>query len=133
MMNKPRASIFEETEELDVSGFTTKSTPDVTAPAPEEVRAVAEAANFRSREAKVAKPVKQAAPPKRSPRRYRTGRNVQLNLKASQKTVDSFYQLTDANDWVLGETLERAIGALQRELEREKLPSSAPAGTIPKK
>lgn len=132
-MTKPRASIFEEPEELDVSGFTTKSTPDITAPAPEEVRAVAEAANFRSREAKVAKPAKPAAPTKRPPRRYRTGRNVQLNLKASQETVDSFYELTDANHWVLGETLERAIGALQRELKKEKLPSSAPASTMRKK
>jgi hypothetical protein len=132
-MTKPRASIFDEPEELDVSGFTTKSTPDTTAPAPEEVRAVAEAANFRSREAKVVKPAKQAAPPKRSPRRYRTGRNVQLNLKASQETVDSFYELTDANDWVLGETLERAIGALQRELKRDKVSASSPADAIRKK
>jgi len=133
MMTKQRASIFDEPAELDVSGFTTKSTPDTTAPAPEEVRAVAEAANFRSREAKAARPAKPAAPPKRSPRQYRTGRNVQLNLKASQETVNTFYELTDANDWVLGETLERAVGALQRELEKEKLPSSAPADTIRKK
>lgn len=69
-MVKPRASIFEEAEELDVSAFAPKTVPDANAPPPEQVRAVAEAANFRSREPR---PVKPAAPPKHSPRRYRTG------------------------------------------------------------
>jgi hypothetical protein len=116
-MSKSRASIFEEPAELDISGFAPKSARDKSAPAPEEVRAVAEAANFRSREPKPAKP---AALPKHLPRRHRTGRNVQLNLKASQETVDAFYAVADKNGWVLGETLERAIQALQRELESIK-------------
>ena len=116
-MTKPRASIFEETEDLDVSGFAPKTAPDADAPAPERVRAVAEAANFRSREPR---PAKSAAMPKHSPRRYRTGRNVQLNLKASQETVDAFYSVADKNGWVLGETLERAIQALERELGHKK-------------
>jgi hypothetical protein len=112
-MTKSRASIFEEPEELDVSAFAPKSAPDTDAPAAEKVRAVAEAAHFSSREPK---PAKQPLVSKREPRRHRTGRNVQLNLKASQETVDAFYAVTDKNDWVLGETLERAIQALQREL-----------------
>jgi hypothetical protein len=116
-MAKERASIFAEPEELDISGFAPKIAPDIDAPAPEKVRAVAEAANFRSRDPKPPKPPADA---KREPRRHRTGRNVQLNLKASQKTVDSFYALTDKNSWVLGETLERAVQALERELQSEK-------------
>jgi hypothetical protein len=116
-MTKPRASIFEEPAELDISGFAPKTAPDMNAPAPEKVRAVAEAAYFSSREPK---PQKQVAPAKREPRRHRTGRNVQLNLKASQETVDAFYALSDKNDWVLGETLERAIQSLQRELQPKK-------------
>ena len=117
-MSKERASIF-ESPEIDISGFAPKAAPDADAPAPEKVRAVAEAAQFRSREPKVAKP--QVPPtPKREPRRHRTGRNVQLNLKASQETVDAFYAITDKEGWVLGQTLEEAVNALQRELRLKK-------------
>ncbi len=53
-------------------------------------------------------------------RRFRTGRNVQFNAKASQETVDAIYGVTEAHPgWVLGYTLERAIAALQRELESD--------------
>jgi len=34
--------------------------------------------------------------------------------------VDAFYLITEKEDWVLGETLERAVQALQRELEKSK-------------
>ena len=37
-------------------------------------------------------------------------------LKASQDTVDAFYAISDFKGWVLGETLEHALAALQREL-----------------
>lgn len=116
-----RASIFEQPGDLDLGGFAPKAGPDSTAPSQEEVKAVSESANFPSREAKRAKP----EPPKveqskREPRRHRTGRNVQFNVKASQATVEAFYALCDQKGWVLGETLERAIAALQRELKISK-------------
>ena len=80
------------------------------------MRAVAQAANFQSREPTAAKTGNH---PKRATRRYRTGRNVQFNIKAQQETVDAFYALTESqNGWVLGYTLQRAIEALQRELKR---------------
>jgi hypothetical protein len=113
-MPKPRASIFEETGDIDISGFAPKSARDAEAPAAQAVRAVAEAANFRSREAP---PLTPAQAQKREPRRYRTGRNVQFNVKASQETVQAFYEVCDQQGWVLGHTLERAIAALRRELE----------------
>ncbi len=107
-MSGTRASIF-EADDLDLAGFAPRTGRDTTAPAPEQVRAVAEAAQFRSREQPV-------APPKRVQRRHRTGRNVQFNVKASQETVDAFYAISDAKGWVLGETLEHALAALKREL-----------------
>jgi hypothetical protein len=112
-----RASIFEGEMEVDLSQFQPKTCPDSKAPPQEQVRAVAQTANFTSREApRVPSP----APKKRTARVHRTGRNVQFNLKASQETVDAFYAVTDANPgWVLGYTLERAIAALQRELKAE--------------
>jgi hypothetical protein len=112
-MSKNRASIFEGEDDLDLSGFAPKTKPDTAAPAPEEVRAVSEAANFRSREPEKPK----SAPQKREPRRYRTGRNQQFNIKAKSETIAEFYAITDQQQWVLGETLDKALAALRRELD----------------
>ena len=112
-----RVPLFGE-EDLDVSGFS----PHPTAPGEraEQVRAVAEPAAFHSRDPDSAR--RQAGEPpsaaaaRREPRRYRTGRNMQLNLKVRQATADAFYALADQQGWVLGEAFERALAALQREL-----------------
>lgn len=112
-MTKTRASAFTDIDDnLDISGFAPKPMPDTTAPAQEKVRAVSEASQFRSREP--ARP--KLVAPKREPRRYRTGRNVQFNVKAAQTTIDAFYAISDQQKWVLGYTLDRALEALQREL-----------------
>ncbi len=107
-MSGTRASIF-EADDLDIGGFAPRTARDTSAPPPDQVRAVAEASQFRSRE-------QAAVAPKRVQRRHRTGRNVQFNVKASQETVDAFYAISDAKGWVLGETLEHALAALKREL-----------------
>jgi hypothetical protein len=112
-MSGSRASIFTN-DDIDISEFAPKAGVDRAAPSPEQVKAVAEAARFRSREPAAKMP---PAVPKRLPRRYRTGRNVQFNVKASQETVDAFYAISDRKGWVLGETLEHALEALQRELQ----------------
>ena len=113
-MSKSRASIFADTKELDLGGFAPKTDTDKDAPPPQRVREVAEAAHFRSREPATPKTEPKS---KRNPRRYRTGRNVQFNVKALQSTVDAIYTVSEANNWVLGYTLQRAIEALQRELK----------------
>ena len=119
-MTKERASIFKDVLEVDVSDFAVKKRADTKAPTREQVRAVAEAANFPSREASPPPP---KVARKRAPRVYRTGRNVQFNAKVTQDTADAIYAITDANDgWVIGYTLERAVAALQRELDLEKVP-----------
>ncbi len=112
-MSGGRASMFEQDDDLGLGEFKPK------APArPEQVRGVAEQAGFRSREPKAAPadPPPPATPDRREPRRYRTGRNVQLNLKVRQEAVDAFYRLADERGWVLGETFERAVFALEKEL-----------------
>jgi hypothetical protein len=114
-MVSERASVFGDTAEMDLSAFAPKPKANTAAPAAEAVRAVSETANFRSREA--APTHIGASSTKRPVRRFRTGRNVQFNAKALQETVDAIYAVTDAQGWVLGYTLERAIAALQRELE----------------
>jgi hypothetical protein len=116
-MPKERASFFNDAADIDLSAFSTKSREEGRAPPPENVKAVAKAANFPSRESS-STPTK---PPKTRPARvYRTGRNVQFNVKALQETVDTFYAITDKQGWVLGETLDRAVAALRRELDARK-------------
>lgn len=56
----------------------------------------------------------------RSKRRFKTGRNVQINIKGEQETKDELYQVADVIDQPLGETLKRALAALRRELKAEK-------------
>jgi hypothetical protein len=112
-MTGKRASIFDAESELDVAGFVPKETVTPTA-RPEQVRAVSEAANFQSREPPREN---QAGSLKRERRRYRTGRNIQLNIKARADVIEAFYRLADQKGWVLGETFERAVAALERELD----------------
>lgn len=120
-MTGERASIFGD--EVDVSDFKPKPPAAVIEhpAAAEQVRVISEAANFRSRDPKP-EPEK---PPLREQRRHRTGRNVQLNIKARAEAIEAFYAITDRENWVLGETFERAVEALKRELTQETPPSGA--------
>ena len=119
-MSNARAGLFEAEDDLDVSGFAPKKPKGAQPAAAEEVRAVSEASSFRSREPAARKPAPTARP-KREPRLYRTGRNIQLNVKVRQETLDSLYEMSDQQGWVLGETLEHALEALRREfLARQK-------------
>jgi hypothetical protein len=118
-----RAGLFED--ELDVSGFAPKSPVRA-----EQVKTVAEGAGFRSRgpvppapaQARAVRPAKASptTPPeeRREQRRYRTGRNQQLNLKVRAQDAEAFYAIADAEGWVLGDVFARAVAALARELER---------------
>lgn len=61
------------------------------------------------------------ATPKAVPirRRYTTGRNQQLNIKATAETVELFYRLADQQNVPLGELLEQALSALERATRKE--------------
>ena len=51
--------------------------------------------------------------PSPQPRRRRTGRNTQINIKATPETIARLLAISDRNGWVLGETLEHALAALE--------------------
>jgi hypothetical protein len=63
---------------------------------------------FPSREAKPAA--------RRPPRIHRTGRTMQFNARTTPQTVEALYAIADQQSWLVGETLEHALAALQREL-----------------
>ncbi|MFN3795985.1 hypothetical protein [Sphingobium yanoikuyae] len=53
----------------------------------------------------------------RAPRRHVTGRNRQINIKATEETIDALYRIADDMRLPLGAVLEQALMALERQLE----------------
>ena len=83
------------------------------------MRAISEASNFPSRQA--AKALQPAAPmgsvtAKRQPRRHRTGRTAPLSASTTPATVELLYAIADQQGGLVGETIENALAALQRDL-----------------
>ena len=72
---------------------------------------IAREQNFPSRQA----PRIPAAAPPRKRRTYTTGRNQQLNFKATAATVERFYRFADQKRLPLCELLEQALDALERQ------------------
>jgi hypothetical protein len=107
-MTRERSSIFAGDDALDLSGFAPRSGHESTEVSAEIVRAIAEASRFPSREAR--------ASTRRPPRIHRTGRTMQFNARTTPQTVEALYTIADQQGWLVGETLEHALAALQREL-----------------
>lgn len=82
----------------------------------EESAALEELASEHGFVARPSVPIK--APADRSRRRFTTGRNIQINIKGDQATKDELYRLADEINAPLGETLKRALSALERELNQ---------------
>ncbi|MEQ8750326.1 MAG: hypothetical protein RIC52_11160 [Amphiplicatus sp.] len=110
-MKKSRADLGfgDELDSFNPSDWAPK--PEKTAndrPKAEATREAAIAAGFRSREA-----VQSMVSAK--PRRRRTGRNAQFNIKAKPETIEEFCAIADDQGWGIGETLEYAVELLKRE------------------
>ena len=99
-----RPSLFEE--DLDLDRFAPKSETVAEVP-PATVRRMADAGGFPSRA---------AAPLKREPLTYRTGRDASFSVKTMTATVETFYAIARSQGWKAGETFERAVEALQEKL-----------------
>ena len=93
-------------------------------PAPKPVPAaaieeIAQASGFPSRKAQSGNATKagagEAAAPsaQRQPRRHTTGRNRQINIKATEETIATLYRIADDLGLPLGAVLERALEALE--------------------
>jgi hypothetical protein len=89
--------------------FTPKSKPEKPVPK-ETIARIAEENNFPSRQA----PQKPSVPRRREQRRYRTGRNQHLGIKATAETIERFYRAVDKRNVPSGELLRLALDALDR-------------------
>jgi len=82
-----------------------------------KIDAIAESSGFPSRKAQPPKAVEQDEPKTeargRAQRRYTTGRNRQINIKATDETIDSLYRIADEMNLPLGAVLEIALEALE--------------------
>ncbi|KAA9011204.1 stability/partitioning determinant [Sphingobium limneticum] len=94
----------------------------------ETIDKIAQSSGFPSRKAAAAAPHETAsqtgetAPPSpapspvppaaRQPRRHVTGRNRQINIKATEETITELYRIADAMNLPLGAVLEQALAAL---------------------
>ena len=101
-MTAPRANAFG-----DLSDFEPRA-PQPRNVAADQIDRVARDNGFPSRQPVPAKPTRAGA------RRHTTGRNQQLNVKATPETIARFYRLADERRVVLGELLELALDALDR-------------------
>jgi hypothetical protein len=85
--------------------------PKPQAPKPvtnDQIDKIAEANGFPSRQAT------RAPARARSGRRYKTGRNQQINIKATAQVIEQLYKIADAKRVPLGEVLEQALDALEK-------------------
>ena len=125
-MTQERLSVFGDTGDLDLSAFKPEQKSSKLKPAPEKVKAVSEAASFPSREGRApsAEPASEPVASdtlKRKPRYHRTGRTAQLNCRVMPAIYSKVYAIADQHGWLVGETVEHAIEALERDmLKREK-------------
>jgi hypothetical protein len=98
----------------DLSDFETKPAAKPVRPVEsEQIEQIAREHGFPSRQ-----PAKTSPPDavlSRPSRRYRTGRNQQINIKATAETIERLYRLADSEHLPLGELLARALDAFERE------------------
>lgn len=98
-------------EELaQASGFPSRKA----SPAPSKTAAKLPAKTVAKETAKAPPPPPAEPQPARQPRRRKTGRNQQINIKATEETITALYRIADDLDLPLGAVLERALEALEK-------------------
>ena len=117
-MSKQRADLgfADALDEFDPAEWTPQIRTSNDRPPKAETQQAAAAAGFKSREPQ-AVPSSERAGENYPPRRRRTGRNAQFNLKARPETIAAFCAVADRQGWGLGETLEHAVALLEREYQ----------------
>ena len=120
MATKERSPLFaEELDTFDPSAWEKpKGRPAKEKPKADIARKAAEAAGFRSREPAPAPAAPEPAP--KPDRRFRSGRDVQIHLKAKPEIRELFFALCDRTELKQVEGFEKAVQAWQREVDAGK-------------
>lgn len=106
--------------DLSVEDFSPRVRDDKPRVDRETISQVAKDNGFRSRDAatvEAAAAAVAAAAPRRQ-RRFTTGRNQQLNIKATADTISRFNKLADELGLPAGALLERAVQVLEEKTKR---------------
>jgi hypothetical protein len=103
----------------DLSDFAPRSAVESSKPiASDVIDEISRKSGFPSRQPKKASPTLPAQP--RTQRRYVTGRNQQINIKAKAETIAMLNTLADKLNAPFGEVLERALHALDTSLKEKR-------------
>jgi hypothetical protein len=118
-----RPSIFDDTDDLDLSRFTPKSGHETPPVPPETVRKVSEAGGFPSR---APLPRAVSAAPVRKSFQGKTGRTQLLNARITPRALEAFHEIVEverlryeageiSHRVTLGEVVEEALALLLKE------------------
>ena len=108
-------------DDLNLGDFAPKNSGTVAKKIePAAIEELSRRTNFPSRQPSKSQSGGQASPALGKDRRYRTGRNAQINIKATASTIELLYSTADGLGIPLGEVLERALRALSREISNPK-------------
>lgn len=97
----------------DLGDFTAKTQAKPVEP--QQIERIAAEMGFPSRQPIATPPHSRVT---QTRRRYTTGRNQQLNVKATAETVARFYRLADQQGVPLGELLDQALQALEKSIQK---------------
>jgi hypothetical protein len=126
-MSGTRPSVFDE--DIDLSRFAPKSGAENDTVSPETMRRISEESGFPSR-APSRPTVGQLTTGDRRRSLTKTGRTVLLNARITQRAHDRYHEIVEAERLryesgeimhrvTLGEVVERALAALEREMARD--------------
>jgi hypothetical protein len=126
-MSGSRPSVFDQ--DLDLSSFAPKTGETKQPLPPENLEQVSEENGFKSREPKPRATVRPQLP--KRPIAAKTGRTILLNARVTQRAHDRFHAIIESERLryeagelthrvTLGEIVERALAALERELRQDE-------------
>ena len=104
--------------DLSIEDFAPRTGDDKPRVNRESIAQVAKDNGFLSRDAAKVEAAAAAAATPRKQRRFTTGRNQQLNIKATADTVARFNKLADELNLPAGALLERAVQVLEEKFKR---------------
>jgi len=123
-----RPSLFEdEGDDLGLERFAPTTAPTAPAIPPDVLLKASEESGFPSRASAKPKPATPAMPASPQLARYKSGRTVMLNARLTQRAHNRYHELVAAEQArfeageithkpTLGEIVERALAALEREM-----------------